>query len=126
MAWEKRRGNLYYYRVARVNGRIVRRYLGRGPEAVAAANQDAARRAERAALRQAEQAQWQSDLAVSERVSAFSAEADALVEAALLAVVFTALTGSHGANEVKRNRDGEQAREGWSEEVEGRKPASEG
>ena len=77
MAWEKRGQHLYYYRVHRRNGRVVKEYLGRGPAAVAAAQQDAARQAERAAR--------QLDLAVTEQIMAAGKEADALVDAALLA-----------------------------------------
>jgi hypothetical protein len=45
MAWETRRnGRRYYYRVRRVNGRVVREYVGTGPAAEAAAALDSAHR----------------------------------------------------------------------------------
>jgi hypothetical protein len=47
MGWDKQRGRLYYSRTRRVNGRFVRQYFGRGPEAYQAAAEDARRRWER-------------------------------------------------------------------------------
>lgn len=37
MGWESRGGNRFFYRSLRRNGRVVRRYLGRGPHAELAA-----------------------------------------------------------------------------------------
>jgi hypothetical protein len=48
MAWE--RG--YYYRVRKVNGRVVREYVGKGRVAELAARQDALERQEREAERE--------------------------------------------------------------------------
>ena len=48
MSWEKRnRGTEYYTRSKKTNGRVVREYIGRGPEAERAAAEDAARKADR-------------------------------------------------------------------------------
>lgn len=48
MSWESRNGRgRYYTRSKRVNGRIVREYLGSGPVAEIVAAQDAESRAER-------------------------------------------------------------------------------
>jgi hypothetical protein len=47
MAWEQRGSRRYYYRVSRSNGRVIKEYIGPGPDAVAAANEDAQRRAAR-------------------------------------------------------------------------------
>ncbi len=47
MGWDKQGGRLYYSRTRRVNGRFVRQYFGRGPEAYRAAAEDARRRLER-------------------------------------------------------------------------------
>ena len=47
MSWERRRNRWYYTRSKRVNGRIVRTYFGRGPEAEAAAAEDEQRRQRR-------------------------------------------------------------------------------
>jgi hypothetical protein len=64
---------------------VIKEYLGRGDRAVAAADEDAARRAVRAARRQAEQERRRLDLALGERLVGIGTEANALVEAALLA-----------------------------------------
>ena len=54
MAWESReRGGWYYTRSTRVNGRVVREYIGVGPIGELAAAEDAQRCAEREAQRQA-------------------------------------------------------------------------
>jgi uncharacterized protein YceH (UPF0502 family) len=47
MAWENRRKGKYYYRTRRVNGRVVKEYVGFGPEAEEAAKQDEADRQKR-------------------------------------------------------------------------------
>lgn len=44
----------YYYRAERINGRVVKRYVGRGPIAEAAAAEDAAKRGARTTRRLAE------------------------------------------------------------------------
>lgn len=90
MAWEKRRnGRLYYYRSRRnADGRVVKEYLGCGPEAVAAAKEDAARKAERMALRQEEQQQRLADLTLGHQILNVYTDAGALLEAALLAAGF--------------------------------------
>ena len=51
MAWEQRGSRSYYYRARRVNGRVVKQYLGAGPIAVAAATIDLNQRAEREGAR---------------------------------------------------------------------------
>jgi hypothetical protein len=49
MAWERRGpgGNRYYYRCEWRGGRCIKRYLGRGPAAEAAAREDGEKRAAR-------------------------------------------------------------------------------
>jgi hypothetical protein len=48
MAWEKReRGGLYYTRSRKVNGKVVREYVGTGPLAELAAQMDAVKRCQR-------------------------------------------------------------------------------
>ena len=49
MAWERRGQHEYYYRVRKVDGRVVRTYVGRGLHAELAAREDAERRAHRQA-----------------------------------------------------------------------------
>src|SRR5262249_53319864 len=63
MSWETtKQGRRVYYRAKRVNGRVVKSYIGRGSEAEQAALEDANRRQERDARRQVVRAarqEWQ-------------------------------------------------------------------
>ena len=52
VGWEERRGRPYYYRARKLGGRVVKEYVGTGPAADLAAEQDAAERRERAAARE--------------------------------------------------------------------------
>ena len=85
MAWEARGSRRYYTRSKRVNGRVVREYIGTGAVAELAAAADALRRADQRAVmeaRRAEEANWQAALAP---LLALSRVADLLARAALLA-----------------------------------------
>jgi hypothetical protein len=44
MSWETRGNPTYYYRARKINGRVVKEYLGTGASAEAAAAEDEARR----------------------------------------------------------------------------------
>jgi hypothetical protein len=44
MAWERRRNNLYYYRVHRQGNRVIKRYFGSGEKGRDAAAEDEAKR----------------------------------------------------------------------------------
>jgi hypothetical protein len=48
MAWETRGNQRYYYRARKVNGRVIKEYVGTGAAAEAAAAEDEARRIARA------------------------------------------------------------------------------
>lgn len=48
MAWETRGNRRYYYRARKINGRVVKEYVGTGASAEAAAVEDEARRIARA------------------------------------------------------------------------------
>ncbi len=59
MGWEKRGQQHFYYRSHKVNGRVIREYLGRGPRAVKAATEDTARQAARNTARR-EKHEWEA------------------------------------------------------------------
>lgn len=88
MSWERRGSQVYYFRALRQDGRIVKQYFGRGPEAAVAAEEDASRRTQQAALRQAHQQQRSEFDAVADRIAVLGNESDAMVAAALLAAGF--------------------------------------
>lgn len=86
MPWDCRAStkNRYYTRTIRQNGKRVRQYVGRGPEAEAAARQDAQRRTQRQAGYNAAR-QDQAALASAEApLKALSASLDLLTKAVLL------------------------------------------
>ena len=53
MAWERRRGGLYYYRSRRESGRVVKEYVGAGSLGAAMAEFESLERANRQAQRDA-------------------------------------------------------------------------
>src|SRR5262245_15183044 len=62
MAWERKGRRKYYYRAFKKNGKVVRQYLGSGPQAERAAAQDAERRRQREAedeARRLESKRWE-------------------------------------------------------------------
>lgn len=83
MAWERRRRGLYYYRSHRVGSRVVKEYVGGGPEAALAADLDAAERAEREAERQAKAEELERLLAPAGPLGELSENLEELVTEAL-------------------------------------------
>ncbi len=85
MVWETRAGSSgrYYYRARKVNGRVVKEYVGTGDLADALAGLDALDR-QSAALRAEEQHQeWERRAALDTTVDKFSRVVDGIVVAAL-------------------------------------------
>ncbi len=80
MAWE--RG--YYYRVRKVNGRVVREYCGNGLLAQVAAAQDEERRAEREERQRAQKRQREEVEKLDAEVNAVNEIADLFARAALM------------------------------------------
>jgi hypothetical protein len=81
MAWE--RG--YYYRVRKVNGRVVREYVGTGRVAELAAELDALQRQERQRERDARRAVWAELEALDAPLDDLDELADLVARAALAA-----------------------------------------
>lgn len=85
MAWETRNGGgRYYTRSRRVDGRVVREYIGVGPLAELMAAEDAERRAERMRQRQAWNAERSELEAIESSVDRLS---DALSDLTSLVLV---------------------------------------
>jgi len=85
MAWETRSGRPYFYHSARVDGRVVKDYVGTGPVAELAAKleaQDRRRRREAAEALEADRARAAPAEAASAALDTFAGD---LVTAALLA-----------------------------------------
>jgi hypothetical protein len=83
MAWDK--SGRYYSRSRRVNGHVVRVYLGGGPVGRLAAYQDAEKHRERAEARAARMAERAELGALAACVRDLDDVADLLVQAAMLA-----------------------------------------
>jgi hypothetical protein len=102
MAWEKReRGGTYYTRSRKVNGRVIREYVGGGPLGELAALMDAEER-----LRREEEAA--ARIEKRERLEELAGLVDELCEAVETVVQATLLaTGfrQHKRGELRRSRD---------------------
>src|SRR4051794_15463829 len=101
MAWERRaRGGLYYTRSRRVNGRVVREYVGTGQVADLAARVDAearARRTQAVATSAAERARLD---ALDEQVTTLSNASETLARSSLLVAGYY----RHARGEWRRRR----------------------
>jgi hypothetical protein len=89
MAWERRGNGLYYYRSKRVNGKVVKEYVGAGPVASMVADAEATARqvddmlhSERRAKQEESRERFE---AVDAPISDFNEAAQVLAKAALLA-----------------------------------------
>lgn len=97
MGWDKGR---YYTRSRKVNGRVVREYIGTGEVAELAAQSDAIDRADREAERQARRAEKAELDALDASVKELDELADLLARAALLAAGYR----QHKRGEWRRRR----------------------
>ena len=101
MAWETRqRGGRYYTRSKKVNGRVVREYVGVGPAAELAAASDAQVRAQR----QAQQAAWRVEQERIESAIAPREEFCDVVETLARASLLLAGYHRHHRGEWRRKR----------------------
>ena len=86
MAWESRNGRRYYYRTKRVDGRVIKVYLGSGKAAQQAAAEDTAAKAVRA-RDAAELTALQASLIEADQITTEAAAGvNLLLEAELLAM----------------------------------------
>ena len=103
MAWEKReRGGLYYTRSRKVNGKVVREYLGTGPLAELAAQMDALKRCQR-------QEEAQALREECKRIEALEVSLEELCEAAEVLTRATLLVAGyrrHNRGEWRKKREG--------------------
>ena len=102
MGWERRRnGSRYYYRARKIGGRVVKEYVGTGPEAELAAAQDADTRAGRAAASAARRTTRAGFDSLDAPLDAFAAALDSLTRAGLLLAGYH----RHHGGEWRRRRD---------------------
>jgi hypothetical protein len=100
MGWE--RG--YYYRACKVNGRVVRQYVGRGPAAELAAQLDVQERDRRQRAARALRREKRDLDALDADLKALTETADLLACAALLAAGFH----QHKRGEWRQRRDSDR------------------
>jgi hypothetical protein len=84
MAWEHRRNGTYYYRAYKVNGRVVKEYVGTGPLAEIAAERDALARAARADAVERQCHERAAMRSLDAPVDAFADSLETLTQASLL------------------------------------------
>ncbi|MDP9472374.1 MAG: hypothetical protein M3Q71_17180 [Chloroflexota bacterium] len=102
MGWETRSGRRYYYRARKVNGRVVKDYMGAGPRAEIAALHDRWARQDRAATGKARRA----ERAELEAVDGELTDVDHAIEALTRATLVLAGYHRHHRGNWRRRRDG--------------------
>ena len=85
MGWERRGNGAYYYRATKVDGRVVKEYVGAGPLAELAARHDAERRAARAAEAAAQCLEHGRLAAIDAAVDAAHGAVETVLRASLVA-----------------------------------------
>ena len=102
MGWEQReRGGLYYTRSRRVDGRVVREYVGAGPLAEFAALRGAEERRQREEEERAWRAEYEHLEALEKPVEELCELADLLAHAALIAAGYH----QHHGGEWRKKRE---------------------
>lgn len=99
MSWDK--GGRYYTRSRRVNGRVVREYIGGGTVGQLAAQLDALERQQRDAARAAERASREEVAALDAPLTELNELVDLLARAALVAAGYV----QHHRGEWRKTRD---------------------
>ena len=105
MGWEERGGRRYYYRARKVGGRVVKEYVGSGPMAELVASQDAAARAERAAVAARLRAERERVAPAEADLAAIEEVAEALARVSLVAAGYR----RHKRGEWRKRRGTDQA-----------------
>jgi hypothetical protein len=101
MGWEKRaRGGFYYTRSHKVNGRVIREYVGRGPRAELAASTDAVKRLQR----EEEAKAWRQERESLETVDQALEKLCEAVEIVSRAILLAAGFRQHNRGEWRRQR----------------------
>jgi|SRR5215218_6815370 len=101
MGWEKRaRGGFYYTRSHKVNGRVIREYVGKGPRAELAASTDAMKRLQR----EEEAKVWRLERDNLETVDQALAELCEAVEVVSRATLLAAGFRQHKRGQWRRKR----------------------
>jgi|SRR5829696_3084511 len=102
MAWEKReRGGLYYTRSRKVDGRVVREYVGGGIRGEIAARMDAKEQQQR----EEEAAAWREERERLEELAGLVDEFCEAVETVARATLLAAGFRQHNRGEWRRRRD---------------------
>lgn len=104
MAWETRRGRRYYYRASRVNGRVVKRYVGMGDLADLLGEFDADAAQRRQLEAEARRAERDELAALDGQVRTLGRLADALAAAALVLAGYH----QHDRGEWRKRRRGKE------------------
>ncbi len=101
MGWERRRTGTYYYRAKKLDGRVVKEYVGAGPLAELEANHDAERQSVRAAAAESRRAECACLATVDATVDASYEAVDTLLRASLVLAGYH----RHQRGEWRRRRD---------------------
>ena len=102
MSWETRKGRgRYYTRSFRRNGRVIRQYIGTGPEAERAATADRQKRLARQSALAARRRKEEEATALTKQVSELSHQIRLLAHAALVVAGYR--QHHHGEWRKKRN-----------------------
>jgi len=110
MAWEERRGNLYYYRSERgENGQVKKRYIGAGEIAELVAHADERRKRARQERRGRERAELERLKAADAALEEFCKAVDTITKAALVAAGYRNHKGAWRLRRSGANQDRHEA-----------------
>lgn len=102
MGWETRRGRRYYYRARKVGGRVIKLYVGAGPQAELAALRDGLAQEDRRITSAARREARVALAAVDNPLEAFAGSVETLTRSSLLLAGYH----QHHRGEWRRRQDG--------------------